>query len=178
METTKLYIELIVIGFETFSWMNIFLIDIVGNKILSFFTKTIDNFSSSILLVVFLYIIGLLFDRLADMIFKKTEKKIRMKSSLQAQTSILIWEKYHLEKFSDYMRSKIRILRASILNIPLITFGSIWFVVKYYIQDYMVIIYISLLGIIFSFIAWKSFNETVYLYYIKAHILEMNNRMG
>ncbi len=99
-----------------------------------------------------------------------------MKSRLQTQTSILIWEKYNLENFSDYMRSRIRILRASILNIPLITWGSIWFVVKYCNQDYMVIIYISLLGIIFSFIAWKSFKETVYNYYIKAHMLEMNNR--
>ncbi len=76
METTKLYIELIVIGLETFSWMCIFLIDIVGNKILNFFTKIIDNFSSSLLLIGFLYIIGLLFDRFADMIFKKLKRKL------------------------------------------------------------------------------------------------------
>ncbi len=71
METTQLYIELVIIGLEAFGWISFFVIDIIGNKVVSIFNNILNNFSTSVLLIGVLYVIGILIDRLADIIFQK-----------------------------------------------------------------------------------------------------------
>ena len=173
METTQLYIELVIIGLEAFGWISFFVIDIIGNKVVSIFNNILNNFSTSVLLIGVLYVIGILIDRLADMIFQKKEDSIRKNSGLKAKSSILIWKKYGAEKYADYVRSKIRILRASILNIPLITISSIWYVIKCFDKLYMIMTYILILGILFTYTAWKSYNLSIKRYYDKAYALEI-----
>ena len=175
METTQLYIELIIIGLEASIWMCIFFVNIVGNKVLSIYSDVLDNLSSSLVLIGILYIVGIMTDRLSDIFFQKIENKIRLKSGLQAKTSILIWKKYNQEKFSDYTRSRIRVLRASILNVPLISVSLIWYVLKYFNKKLFVIIYIFLLGFLFTYVSWKSFVKLVSNYYNKARVLELND---
>lgn len=176
METTQLYIELIIIGLEAFCWMSLFLIDIVGNEVIGIFNNILNSFSTSLLLIGILYIIGILMDRLADMIFQKGENSVRKSSGLKAKSSFLVWKKYKAEKYADYARSKIRILRASILNIPLITISSVWYVVRYFDKLYMIVVYILVLGILFTYIAWKSYNLSIERYYDKACALEIGGK--
>lgn len=174
METTKMYIELIVVGLETFVWICMFLVDIVGNKIISVLEKILNNFSVSLLLIGILYVIGVLIDRLTDIIFQKFENKIRKESGLQAKTSFIIWKKYNLENFSDYTRSRIRILRASTINIPLIMLSLVWYVFIFY-KQFSVIIYIYFIGMLFMYASWKGYKKSLKTYYDKACILELNN---
>lgn len=176
METTQLYIELIIIGLETFGWISVCIVNFIGNKVISNFSSVLNNFSSSLLLIGILYIIGILMDRLADMIFQKGEDKIRNASGLKAKSSFLIWKKYDAQKYSDYSRSKIRILRASIINIPLITMSVIWYILEYFEEFYAVAIYILILGILFTYISWKSYNLSVKRYYDKACALEASEK--
>lgn len=172
METTQLYIELIIIGLETFIWMGIFLINIIGNEIVNVFNEIVNKFSSSLLLIGILYVIGILMDRLADMIFQKGENSIRNMSGLRAKSSFLIWKKYSAEKYADYSRSRIRILRSSILNIPLITISCIWCVCIYVDEPYTILVFILVLGIIFSYISYKAYHLSLKRYYDKACALE------
>ncbi len=176
METTQLYIELIVIGLETFGWMSLFLIDIIGNEIISIFDNILENFSTSLLLIGILYIIGILMDRLADMMFQKGENSVRENSGLKAKSSFLVWKNFGAEKYADYARSKIRILRASILNIPLITMSSIWYIIEFFDKLYMVVVYVLIIGIFFTYIAWKSYNLSLKRYYDKACALEISGK--
>ncbi len=172
METTQLYIELIIIGLESFVWISICIINIIGNKVISYFSNVLNNFSSSLLLIGILYIIGILIDRLADMVFQKGEDKIRNASGLKAKSSFLIWKKYDARKYSDYSRSKIRILRASIINIPLVTMSIMWYILKYFKESYAILIFILFLGIFFTYISWKSYKLSIERYYDKACALE------
>lgn len=172
METTRLYIELIIIGLESFAWISICVINIIGNKVLSYLHNILNNFSSSLLLIGILYIIGVLIDRLADMIFQKSEDKIRNASGLKAKSSFLIWKKYDARKYSDYARSKIRILRASIINIPLLTMSVTWYILKYFKEPYTILIFILFLGTFFTYISCRSYNLSVKRYYDKACALE------
>lgn len=170
MESTLLYVEMIIIGVETFIWMFIFFINIVGNKSFTIITSILNSLTSSLLLIGCLYIIGILMDRLSDIIFESTENKIRKKSGLKAKTTILIWKNADQEKYFDYTRSRIRIVRASVLNIPLIAISTLWYLE---FKSYLTL-YIALLGILFSWISWKSYCKTLKSYYNKARLLELN----
>lgn len=175
METTQLYIELIIIGLESFAWISICVINIIGNKVLSYYSNILNNFSSSLLLVGILYIIGVLIDRLADIIFQKSEDNIRNASGLKAKSTFLIWKKYDAMKYSDYTRSKIRILRASIINIPLLTMSVTWCILKYFKEPNTILIFILFLGIFFTYISWRSYGLSVKRYYDKACALETSS---
>lgn len=172
METTQLYIELIIIGLEGFIWMCTFLVDIIGNKATSVLTNVLDNFSSSLLLIGILYVIGILVDRFADIIFQKREDAIRNKSGLKAKSSILVWKKYDAEKYAEYSRTRVRILRASILNLPMISISFMLYVMKYLDKFYMLVIYILILGTLFTYVSWKSYKLSLIRYYDKACALE------
>lgn len=176
METTHLYVELIIIGLETSVWMCMVYINIVGNQIAEIISKVLNNFSSSLLLIGLLYIVGILMDRLADMIYKKIENKIRKESGLEAKSSILIWKKYDQEKVSDYMRSRIRILRVSTLNTPLITLSFLWCVLVSDETYLFLVIYIIIIGVLFTYVSWKSYIKSVQNYYNKARVLELSNK--
>lgn len=176
METTQLYIELIIIGLEGFIWMCTFLVDIIGNKAISVLTNIIGNFSSSLLLIGILYVIGILIDRFADIIFQKKENAIRNKSGLQAKSSILVWKKYDAEKYAEYSRTRVRILRASILNLPMISISFILYVIRCLDKFYMLVIYILILGILFTYVSWKSYNLSLIRYYDKACALEASEK--
>lgn len=177
METTQLYIELIIIGLEGFIWMCAFLADILGNKATSVLANILDNFSSSLLLIGILYVIGVLVDRLADIIFQKKEDDIRINSGLHAKSSIIVWKKYNAEKYAEYSRTRVRILRASILNLPMISISFILYVIKYLDKSYMLVIYIIILGVLFTYISWKSYNLSLIRYYDKACALESSGEM-
>lgn len=43
----------------------------MGNKVINIFNNILNNFSISLLLIGVLYVIGILIDRLADIIFQK-----------------------------------------------------------------------------------------------------------
>lgn len=176
METTHLYVELIIIGLETSVWMCMVYINIVGNQIVEIISKVLNNFSSSLLLIGLLYIVGILMDRLVDMIYKKIENKIRKESGLEAKSSILIWKKYDQEKVSDYIRSRIRILRVSTLNTPLITLSFLWYVLVSDETSLFLVIYIIIIGVLFTYISWKSYIKSVQNYYNKARVLELSNK--
>lgn len=170
MHTTQLYIELIIIGLETSIWMCIVLINIAGTRILNAIVDILDNFSSSLLLIGVLYVIGILMDRCADIIFHEREKTIKMKSGLKAESSIIVWTN-DFARYVEYSRSRIRILRVSVINIPLISVGLIFYIIGY-IKHQSIIIYILILGCSFTYIAWKSYNLSVEKFYKKARILE------
>lgn len=176
METTHLYVELIIIGLETSVWMCVIYINIVGNQIVENILKLLSNFASSLLLIGLLYILGILMDRLADMMYEKIENKIRKESGLEAKTSILIWKKYDQEKVSDYMRSRIRILRVSTLNAPLIALSFLWYVLVSVENPLFLVIYIILLGGLFTYVSWKSYIKSVKNYYNKARVIELSNK--
>lgn len=172
METTQLYIELIIIGLETFCWISICIINIIGYEVINIITKILNSFSTSLLLIGILYIIGILMDRLADMIFQKSENRIREESGLKAKSSFLIWKRFDAQKYSDYSRSKIRILRASIINIPLITISVIWYILIYIENFYDITKYTLFFGMLCTYISWRAYNSSLSKYYEKARALE------
>ena len=174
METTSLYVELIIIGLETSMWLAssfLWVTDICNAYIVA---KMLDKLPASILLLGLMYVIGIIIDRFADMIFKKKENIIRKESGLKSKSSIVIWTKSKQEEYFKFTRSKVRILRASIINIPLFTVSAILCIIKYMdaTKNYQLILFAVICGIFFSWFSYKGYKEALTNYYNKAKILE------
>ncbi len=174
METTQLYVELIIIGLETSIWMCIIFVNIIGKQVIGITSNILNNLSSSLLLVGVLYILGLLMDRLSELIYKKVENKIRRNSGFEEKTSILIWEKHNKGKYFEYAKTKIKILRASTINVPLISISLMWYIWNFEKNNQIMLsMYVLLLGGLFTWVSWKSHLNSLKSYFDKARLLEL-----
>lgn len=173
MEFTQLYVEMVIIGLETSIWIYTIFVNISGNKIYDGISTITDSFALSVLLIGILYVIGIMMDGIANILFQNNENRVRQKSGLQAKSTILIWQETdQAKKYFEYARSRIRILRSSVLNMPLISVNLIWYVCRF---DYnkLLSFYILFLGAFFTLMSWKAFQKLLNSYYNKARVLEL-----
>lgn len=171
METTSLYVELIVIGLETITWMASFSIYLTDTKYISVVNKMVEKLPASIFLLGIMYVFGIIFDRASDLIFKKMEVQIRKKSGLQTESSILIWKASGQEEYFKFTRSKIRILRSSSINIPLLVISVILNILKYHQSQFMFLIFVMITGCVFSCFSLVGYKKSLENYYAKAKMM-------
>lgn len=174
MATTSLYVELIIIGLETFIWIASFSLCLTDIKYVSVIRNIIEKLPASIFMIGILYILGLIMDSFADRMFENLENSIRQKSGLRAKSSVLIWKNSGQEEYFKFVRPKIRVLRASSINIPLVTASLIWVCLKYCKPESLLLLflYISIIGGFLSVSSYKGYKKTLATFYTKAHILE------
>lgn len=132
METTALYVEYIVIGMETLSWIIMTVFIIIGNSFIKILKYCISNILPSIIAIILCYVLGLVTDRIADKLFEKRRKNIKNNFEFQAQTSIAIWEDYSNSSYANFTLSRIRILRSTTINSLFIGALSSFLSYKYY----------------------------------------------
>ena len=94
METTKLYVEYIVVGMETLAIIFLVIFIIIGNAFLPIIKYCIKNIVPSIIMLGWCYILGLIVDRIADIIYDKRKMHIKEKYPIVAETSIIVWEHF------------------------------------------------------------------------------------
>ena len=131
METTKLYIELIIIGLQSSVGVVFTLINIIGLEMSKKMIALLDKFLISILLLGVFYILGLIVDRFSDSLFQKLEDRLRNKSGLKSKSVMLLPFSDNQYEFMMYCRSRIRILRATIINTFFVMASTLWFVILY-----------------------------------------------
>lgn len=143
METTALYVEYIVIGMETLSWIIMSIYIIVGDSFKHIIIYCLSNILPSIITVIICYILGLVIDRIADSIFEDRRKKIKESYDLESQTSIAVWEDYDNSTYANFTLSRIRILRSTVINcIPM---GILGFYLSYIFFNVQLALFIFLL---------------------------------
>lgn len=181
LSTTSLYIELAIIGLETLLGLHF-----IG-KCLGFNTALIKTISestySSIIFIGAIYVIGLIFDRIADWILKPVERKIRDKvfikykdeiNASDIKTSLLIDINDRQQKYIDFNRNRTRIIRGTSINIIFVAFCiSLYFACKALFFNIAVVAAIS--SLIFL-ICIKTHNALVYDFYDKLVLFDLNNR--
>ena len=62
------------------------------------------------------YILGLIVDRIADIIYDKRKMHIKEKYPIVAETSIIVWEHFKQDAFATFTLSRIRLMRSTALN--------------------------------------------------------------
>ena len=149
MSTTLIFAELLIIGLEVAIWLFILGIDIFGYQWLQGGQIPILNNWQTIFVTLFfslIYVLGVIFDRIADTAFSRWNHQIRNKiipqvknqiipSNIPAHVAVIRFEvgkeNEALNHQFEYTRSRIRITRASSLNFVVITFLIAIFIVVY-----------------------------------------------
>ena len=133
MSISILFIELIIIGFQTLIWILLLLfIQLEKHEIVS----VIDRLSTESIFIIVIccgYFLGIIIDRLADLFFSKWNQRLKDKIipnpsiNIGTMRYIVVKDNPHLNSFLDYTRSRMRISRATAINIPIIAICSVIF---------------------------------------------------
>jgi hypothetical protein len=132
MNTTNIFVELVVVGFHTLIWIGLIVLALVGYRNLDVEKLLTVNLALPILAMA--YILGILIDRVSDSVFLPQDLKMRPIDKQADLPSFLTMRYYILHKSSDiyaqleYTRSRLRIARASVFNFALTTIASLLFV--------------------------------------------------
>lgn len=171
MQTTKLYVEYIVIGMESLVWIVLLVLMCLGKSSLVFFDYCIQNLLTSIFMIGACYVLGLLTDRVADRLTDKKKRRIKNRYPIKASTSILVWEKVKQDTFAAFTLSRIRILRSTMVNSAVI--GVAGMLVSFCVYCNGILGILSLVFFeIMALIAWQAHTSFLINYYRKTQNLE------
>ena len=135
MNTTLLFAELLIVGLQASVWLFLLALVVFGTNWLQALSAFGLADWQTVIVVIGLsivYVLGIIIDRLADLIFAGWDKKLRERIFPNAPLSIGVMrfqlgkDNEYLNRQFEYTRSRMRISRASILNFILMTiFGVV-----------------------------------------------------
>jgi len=193
MNTTNLFIEILIIGLGSFIAVLIFIFAFypVSYDEVKLFVNDVGN--SVLISVPFLvYFLGILFDRIADRIMQRKEARIREsfyqnpnypemanESALRDLKSSVYYKSSTMTSLLEYGRSRLRICRGWILNSFLIAIGLLLIgLLQGRITQISLISTIVIFFILtwLNYWAWKSMakGEYVKLHYYGSYIKKVN----
>ncbi len=132
MNTTTLFAELLVIGLHALVWIGILIISIVGYEEIDF--EKLLSLNLALYLLGLAYIIAIIIDRISDTILISKDNRIRKENLASELPELLTMRYFVLSKSKEmfgqlqYIRSRLRIARASILNFTITAISGIVFV--------------------------------------------------
>lgn len=106
METTALYVELVIIGFQSSIWMISLVTFFTDEQFLLTIFNMFDSVPASIFLVGILYIIGIIIDRFADIVFLKYEEREKRNAKIISKSCGSIWEKVGVNIFCNSLERR------------------------------------------------------------------------
>ena len=171
MGTTELFVELIVIGIGAVIWIVLGTFSMFG---FGWVPKELFSVSSLIPFLSLVYIVGIVTDRIADMLFEaiwvpKLQKKHYPSPSTARDDRRLIYtENPYLANLIEYGRSRLRICRGWAFNAVLILIAANFFIATQVstrgLQNKLFIWVNLLIGFIafFSWYSWLQLQETQY----------------
>ena len=148
MSTTTLFVELLIIGFQACVWLFLVVCSTIGVNSINFIADKFSEYPTLTTPLVFAlaYVLGIFFDKLAKWLLEESwnggclkSLKRRIGTCNRNERRDEYQEKYAYvmvrkgQPMTDlaYARSKVRILRASIINIPLITLAVMLYMYSY-----------------------------------------------
>lgn len=125
MNTTNVFAELLIIGVETIAWIALLFFTLFGYVWIDF--GTFNNLAIVIPLVALAYVLGIMMDRLSDALLFGLDHAIRLQvmgeriaESFGQLRSFVLSRSPYLSADLDYLRSRLRIMRSSIINFGLL----------------------------------------------------------
>lgn len=167
MNTTLIFAELLIIGLEVGIWLVFLLLSLFGIDGFDEFLSGIKDLEWIILTIAipFLYVLGIIFDRIVDHLFKTTERK--MESEILKDYPVTVLEMRFsfgnandsLNQQLDYARTRMRIARASSVNFLLISVCASLFLISRIVnvqwESVLLVLVTGLLLAYAAFVAWR-----------------------
>jgi|GEM_PF-4648400 len=167
MNTTAIVIEHLVIGIQTALWMVFFLLGLYGYDWIPVLTLPSHVFFI-LLSILLVYPLGVFMDEFSDWIFRKQSLKIRRKhvsdDKLTAFQLLVRLKDSSTSQYFQYLRSRIRLARSSVVNLPLLTIVIIFFTVRQLSSTLGqltlgVVLTEATVGILLTLLAWFSWRR-------------------
>lgn len=185
MSTTLLFAELIIIGVQAILWIFLLLLTIFGLDWLNILKNlNLSDWQTTIVIVALslVYMIGIIVDRIADLLFAGWDKKLRDKICPKPPMAIAVMrfelgkDNEYLNRQFEYTRSRMRISRSSVVNFTLSTlFGLILILTRFgnitpseKIKYILVIIITGVILFTSALYTWQKLTKT-YFGLVKAH---------
>ncbi len=183
MSTTLLFVELLIAGIQVLIWFVLLILTVFGYEwTFTFPVQAMRDWQVLItaILLSFVYVLGILFDRLADLLFSKWDRAIGSKRFPDAPHAFSV-VRFQISKDNEYLnhqfeytRSRLRIARASSLNFAVTTILALTFVAARLqgVQDHSkLLIFIAVTGISLTGLAIMTWYHLVRTYFglIKAN---------
>jgi hypothetical protein len=169
MNTTNLFVELIVIGIGATVWSILLVMSLFGYTWLPW-EKIISSSALLVPLLSFTYILGIVMDKLADNLYSNWDKHIRRSSGFPdnkkyhiARTYIYTYATDKIVNLFEYGKSRVRISRAWSINFIFLAisvpvffwtrFPQIEFSTRLLLAAFSVVVFG--LGAFMSLLTWK-----------------------
>src|SRR5215216_6026488 len=168
MKTTNLFVELVVVGTGAALFVALLFYTLFGDRLLlghplSSLAKP-DDLASIIPVLSFIYVLGIIIDKIAYRVFKSKEDCLRKKNFGELGDD-LYYKKRHslytsanmtqaIEVF-EYGRSKVRICRGWAVNSVLLILALICFMIFRHGFDSMIVVGIVALGLLAYLTSWS-----------------------
>jgi len=187
MNTTLLFVEIFIAGVQGLIWVVLLTLTLTGYQwVINLKFQEIGNWSFliSALIFSFAYSLGIIIDRTVNTLYHRWDKKIGSQYfPAQAKSLSVVrfqLENEYLNKQLEYVRTRLRIARASSLNYLLITIFSITLISSLdfltWVQKWRYCIVTAVIGalLILMFVAsWASLTRTNY-YMVAQNLPETN----
>lgn len=173
MNTTNLFVELVVIGVGVFVWLILLVITVLGYEWL-FTAKDTLLIGSALPVLALIYVLGIIWDRIADTIFHVIwaddlrESYFTDLGNYYNSRRVIITKSQPLSDLLEYGRSRLRICRGWSLNALMIGV-SLNILLWSRFSDHENILILSLTGSFLSLIlavgswfAWRSLSTVEY----------------
>ena len=167
MNTTLIFAEILIIGLEVGIWLLLFLLSLFGIENLNKILPAIKEWQGAVatVTIAFLYVLGIVFDRIVDRLFRTTERRIESEILKDFPVTVLAMRfsfgntNDSLNQQLDYARTRMRIARASSVNFMLIAISiSVFLLARVPGIESKYIAFTLGLGFLFgyvAFLAWK-----------------------
>ena len=174
MNTTSIFVELVVIGLHTAIWIGLIILTFTGHQSLD--PEKLFTLNLALPILAITYILGILMDRASDMVLAAQDNRLRSQNDFRGLPSFVSMRFYILSKSSDvyeqleYTRSRLRIARASVLNFAFTTVAAalfIWFQIgRALTAESRVIVCIAaaLVGALLTWISYQSWTVLSHTY--------------
>jgi len=175
MTTTNVFAELLIIGIETLAWIALLIFCLFGYGWIDF--AVFNNLAIAIPLAAATYVLGIIMDRVSDTLLTGADRVIRRKllgervaQSFASLRLYILAQSPYLSADLDYLRSRLRIMRSSMINFSLLAiFGAAFILIRLQIApstQYRAAATVFLVGVILaslSYYAWRASSITYYL---------------
>ena len=136
MNTTLIFAELLVIGAEGMIWITLLFISVFGIAPLENFMSYFKDWQGGVYFtaLALVYVLGVILDRFADSVFRNQENQVGQDIAGDLPEKIVViryslgTENNYLNQQLEYTRTRMRIARASTINLPLTAFIASFYI--------------------------------------------------
>jgi hypothetical protein len=142
MSTTAVFAEILIIGIQAAIWVVLLIISFFGYAWILTVSSSLENWIVPIVVILFslFYTLGIIIDRLADLLFlvikpkdfflKSKWKRLAQEQAHSGTHVAILLKDGHASTFFEYIRSRIRIVRATVVNLFLTLLSALIFIAR------------------------------------------------